>query len=397
MKNKILYISIFSLAAIFLAVTAFSQETDEEKKTNKDILIFSHELHVEMDVDCESCHTIMEDTPTLSDIRLPLMDTCADCHDVEDEEQCTTCHYEDVYETYPERSYDLYFDHSSHMGQDIACMDCHQGLNEVDYGFESAKTHPSMESCFTCHNDISVASNTCESCHISTVNLIPQSHKTADFFENHKFAADMGNQECAVCHDNNFCEDCHTATVMITETNTASDFYTPYSPHKYIDNKNQQQITRVHDLNFRFTHGIDAKVKRDQCATCHQPETFCVECHSSEGGDFALGGVVPYSHTLNNFLTVGVGTGGGEHAILAKRDIESCAGCHDTQGGDPTCILCHIDTDGIKGTNPKTHANSFMMDAEGDWHSDDGSLCFNCHVNTRTAGIGFCGYCHSSN
>ena len=26
-------------------------------------------------------------------------------------------------------------------------------------------------------------------------------------------------------------------------------------------------------------------------------------------------------------------------------DIERCQACHDIEGGDPTCIRCHIDTD----------------------------------------------------
>ena len=84
-------------------------------------------------------------------------------------------------------------------------------------------------------------------------------------------------------------------------------------------------------------------------------ETFCVECHQSENEDFAFGGIVPASHLKTTFKTIGVGSGGGDHATLAKRDIERCMACHDVNGADPTCITCHFDADGIKGTNPKTH------------------------------------------
>ena len=45
-----------------------------------------------------------------------------------------------------------------------------------------------MEECFTCHNNTTIASNACEQCHISTVNLIPENHKAVGFFKNHKFA-----------------------------------------------------------------------------------------------------------------------------------------------------------------------------------------------------------------
>jgi len=75
--------------------------------------------------------------------------------------------------------------------------------------------------------------------------------------------------------------------------------------------------------------------------------------------------------------------------------------CHDVQGADPTCIQCHVDPDGIKGTDARTHTPGFMASAEdGNWHSDPGSSCFVCHTdaNARVSGVkgaGFCGYCHS--
>jgi hypothetical protein len=110
-----------------------------------------------------------------------------------------------------------------------------------------------------------------------------------------------------------------------------------------------------------------------------------------------MGGIVPASHLLPDFTTIGVGSGGGQHAILAKREIESCVSCHDIQGGDPTCIVCHLDSDGIRGTNPKTHSSNFMRDVDGDWHETKSSVCYNCHTSAITAtqqSDGFCNYCH---
>jgi len=111
--------------------------------------------------------------------------------------------------------------------------------------------------------------------------------------------------------------------------------------------------------------------------------------------------MVPASHKAPNFVTIGVGTGGGGHATLARRDIERCAGCHDVQGADANCILCHVDNDGIKGTNPKTHIRGFMKSSgDGDWHNDLGSVCYSCHTDANAKpngkkGIGFCSYCHN--
>jgi len=72
-------------------------------------------------------------------------------------------------------------------------------------------------------------------------------------------------------------------------------------------------------------------------------------------------------------------------------------GCHNTGGADPTCLLCHMDRDGLRGTDPKTHDSGFQnqFSEDSDFHKDDRSICFTCHVLTvRQAGVGFCGYCH---
>ena len=103
------------------------------------------------------------------------------------------------------------------------------------------------------------------------------------------------------------------------------------------------------------------------------------------------------SHIGPDFKTIGVGSGGGEHAILARRDLESCTACHDVQGADPSCITCHLDSDGIQGTNPKTHISNFLRNEEGDWHQDAGSICYNCHTSATPQSpitSGFCNYCH---
>jgi len=404
MKTNKYYVLFFLFGILYLAITSFTLQEGNSNHPNKKLIKFSHKYHLSDDVgaECGDCHSKVSESTALSDSLLPTMDDCATCHDVEDDEQCSTCHYEDVYESLIQSKTDLYFNHKFHIAdQKQECTTCHQGLGKVNYSFESKELLPTMDKCYTCHNNESQASNACENCHISTVALIPSNHKEVDFFKNHKFIATDDNQNCVMCHDNSFCETCHVSTNRIVEKNTEKDFYTPYSPHNFISNAKQQQLSRVHDMNYVYTHGIDAKGKTKECLTCHQEETFCVTCHNSEGGDFALGGVIPLSHKVPNFTTIGVGTGGGEHAVLAQRDIESCAACHDTQGGDPTCITCHTDPDGIKGTNPKTHETGFMHDVEGEWHSSQGAVCFNCHTDANAhpdgvPGLGFCGYCHNS-
>jgi len=397
--NKIKYTySIFSVAALmFLVIAAFNNEKTLSDNPNEGKIKFSHSLHSEL-VDCQTCHSSVVESTSLTTLQLPNHDNCSTCHNVNDDNECRTCHVNDVYEPLVKKKSELLFNHKFHLeGNKMECENCHKGLTEVDYSWEATAVNPPMETCYSCHNDKSVASNACESCHISTANLLPQNHKVASFSKNHKFIANNVDANCVMCHDNQSCNDCHVATNVITEVNLSNDFYQPYYPSNFTDGTKLQAIRRVHDLNYRFTHGIDSKGKTAECQSCHQVETFCANCHASENSDFAVSGIIPASHLKSNFFTIGVGTGGGEHAILARRDIERCTSCHDVNGSDPTCVTCHLDSDGIKGTNPKTHARGFMKNEKGDWHDSAGSVCYNCHTSASpnsSKTSGFCNYCH---
>lgn len=396
---KNFYIIVFLVATSILLFAAFLSHDYNPLQSNSELIKFSHSMHNEL-VECSDCHTSVAESTSLTDRLLPNHDSCVNCHEVDNENECSTCHVNENYEALIQKESELIYNHKIHALLEINCTDCHKGLDKVDYSFESSEVYPSMEICSACHNEVKIASNACESCHISTFNLLPQNHRSNDYVRSHKFLAWEANANCMMCHNNTTCQECHVATTGITETNLPNDFYPPYSPRNSIDGSGQQVILKVHgDFNYRYSHGIDAKGKTTECQTCHQIETFCSNCHQSENRDFALGGIVPSSHLMPNFKTIGVGTGGGEHATLARRDLEQCVSCHDVQGADPTCIYCHLDSDGIKGTNPKTHSAGFMKDVHGDWHDNQGSICYNCHTSqpSSPAGIGFCGYCHGAN
>jgi hypothetical protein len=396
---KNFYISIFTISTALLLFAAFLNQQSDPVKNNKDLIKFSHTLHSEF-VECADCHSTVSESISLNDRLLPDHDNCVDCHDVDNDQECSTCHIDENYEPLIQKKSELIYNHKIHVIQGMQCTDCHKGLDKVEYSFESAEINPPMEMCSACHNEVKVASNACESCHISTNYLKPQNHRNVDFERSHKFFAWEMDANCMMCHDNTTCQDCHVATTGITEMNLPDDFYAPYYPSNSVNGAKQQAILKVHgDFGYRFSHGIDAKGKTNECQSCHQIETFCAGCHQPENRDFALGGIVPSSHLSPTFKTIGVGTGGGDHARLARRDIERCVSCHDVQGADPTCIVCHLDSDGIKGTNPKTHVTNYMKDERGDWHDTQGSVCYNCHTSQSSAspaGIGFCSYCHGT-
>ncbi len=399
MKLKYVYFyTLPLLVGLFLFSAFSSNNAPTGLKGNKGIIKFSHKFHKDV-AECTDCHSAVPKSTSLNDNLMPTHNDCANCHDVTDKKKCDNCHYANVKKTLIQSRANIVFNHSFHLGKEkLKCDFCHKGINNVKYAEDAIQPVPVMGNCYTCHNTSKgPGQNACESCHISTAKLMPQSHKNSSWIQNHKFAARSFNANCVMCHDNASCQDCHTGTTMITEENTADDFYRPYSPTNSTDGARLQQVTRVHSLGYRFTHGIDAEGKTAECTTCHQIDTFCAKCHQSRNADFSLGGIEPISHLKPDFMIIGVGSGGGEHAVLARRDIESCAACHDVQGGDPVCIKCHVDPDGIQGTNPKTHPANYMRNVHGDWHSSDGSICFNCHTNTHQAGVGFCGYCHGSN
>ena len=401
MKEKYTHLIVAFSAVIFLILTAFygqrTENPDGTTKSNRDLINFSHSFHADI-AECTDCHSKVTESVSLNDRLLPDHNDCGNCHEVDNDKECKTCHKDDVYEPLIQSKSKLIFNHKDHIARGLKCQDCHKDFTKIDYSDEATQKIPPMEMCTSCHNPENAGPNFCENCHISTAGLIPQNHISSDFMLDHKFLAQSVDANCMMCHDNSTCEECHVSTSTITETNTKDNFYQPYMPSQSVDGHKQQVISRVHELDYRFNHGIDANLKMTECQSCHQIESFCANCHQSDVSDFSLGGVAPLSHLKPDFTTIGVGSGGGEHAILARRDIESCTACHDVQGADPTCIECHLDSDGIQNTDPKTHVTGFMRGEHGDWHESAGSICYNCHTSASPMSQktdGFCNYCHN--
>lgn len=392
MKTKTINIVIILVTLLSILVLASDRIYNTHNDKYAQIIKFDHQVHSE-DMVCADCHSKVSDMETLADDLLPEKATCASCHDVEDEENCLMCHFEDKFEPLDYIKGEIIFSHKLHAVSE-KCERCH-----VDKKDEIMLVgNPSMSYCYNCHKDSKESENECTTCHTSTDYLVPQFHNTLSFSREH---SNYKTYNCSMCHSEEYCNDCHVTTGLNIDSKIENSFPI-LSPVTSRSITKIQRLNKVHSLDFRFTHGIEARGRISDCNTCHQTEVFCVECHDANGLNPGGNSLLPFSHLGSNFVTIGVGTGGGEHAKLARGDIEGCVSCHDTQGNDPNCILCHIDPDGIKGTNPLTHKANFMNDNEhGDWHSSRGSVCFNCHTdpNARpngTSGQGFCGYCHGT-
>ena len=393
---------IFFAVVVAALVTAVAyrplERTEWPENNDSKHLKFSHKLHIEgASVACENCHPAANSTRP-SDALRPTHDNCTSCHEEQLGGECGFCHVDpENIQAAPVVERELVFSHKAHLAmKNVECTTCHKGLDGVE--FASAANMPSMETCATCHNERQ-ATNQCEACHTNLHALVPPDHLEAGFRKSHRELTRLGALEtnCSTCHTQSFCAECHDGAALMRFGKGA--WMADPTPRVFPGNRSgTQTIQMVHDLNYRFTHGIDAKSKSSECYTCHSAQEFCSECHET-GDNITAHGAKPAWHLGAGFTTLGVGSGGGRHAQLARRDIESCVACHDAQGGDPVCITCHVDADGIRGTDPRTHTAGYMKGEHGPWHENAGSTCFNCHtdLNARpdgTKGRNFCGYCH---
>lgn len=317
---------------------------------------FSHKFHIQDAgiADCATCHPAAKTSALVSDNLAATHDACVTCHEEQvndaDMVKCGYCHNNPAdIQAAPAVKRDLIFSHAAHTAMEgVECATCHAGVDQVDY--VSASNLPSMATCNTCHND-KKATNTCEACHTNFVTLLPVDHQSSDFIRNHKDVARLGalSTDCQTCHKETFCQQCHLNPELKSYNYGKRQDLTTEPSHKTStkDSPAQTLLQNVHELNYRFTHGIDAKSRQSDCQSCHSVQTFCAECHSA-GGNITQLKFKPSSHSIPGFTMLGRGSGGGLHAEEARRDMESCISCHDVEGKDPTCMTCHLDNGKVR-------------------------------------------------
>jgi len=337
----------FSAAAVLAATILFlgmraPLRTEWNEGDHSKYVKFSHTAHVkERGIACEDCHTKAKGSKSASDRLLPDHEGCQGCHEEQISKNCVYCHLSaDSIAAIPHPDRALIFSHETHTtAQALKCETCHGGLDSALVAGDA--NMPPMAACTNCHGEKNVSRN-CESCHTNFTSLVPEDHRKGNFLKDHSMLARVGMMDvrCGMCHTETFCQDCHSGTEL-HGFGFRSDLMTePSAGTSVKDSPRQLKLQRVHGLNYRFTHAIDAKSKQLDCKSCHEDERFCSNCHQA-GGNITQKKFKPESHSVAGFTTVGKGSGGGRHAELARRDIESCAACHDVQGADPTCMLCH--------------------------------------------------------
>ncbi len=350
MTTRHLIAVLFVIAAVTVSLAMnMPSRTYWEEADHSKYIKFSHTFHVkDQGIACEDCHVTAKASTLSSDALLGSHESCKTCHEEQISNNCAFCHTTpDNIVPIPRPEREIVFSHALHTTQhDFKCETCHAGVDTVT--FAGSRNMPAMTTCVNCHGQQKVSTN-CETCHTNFTSLVPEDHLTADFQKDHKKLTRLGMLQttCRTCHKENFCQDCHTGTELQGFTSTKDLMADPSPRTSTKDSPRQLRLQQVHGLNYRFRHGIDAKSKALDCSSCHEQQTFCVTCHEA-GGNITQQKFKPLSHNIAGFTTIGKGSGGGRHAELARRDIESCMACHDVQGSDPTCTLCHTDNGGVR-------------------------------------------------
>jgi len=369
----------------------FSQTIDRTSNIK-----FNHDLHTrDQGIKCTKCHNpkLLRTSISSNDEILPTEARCLKCHKVwKERNECSRCHSDQApYSRFkvPHRIFN--FPHKTHfIDQEIECETCHGDMIKIN----NFPPIPKMKQCLDCHD--TRAPLFCDGCHTNVATIRPSSHSIT-WLKDHDIAATTNSSECQTCHLQVNCDNCHSGANLNMDNELMTMNPIPsYRPDLFVG---KQLAFRNHSLDYVFTHGIDLTFKEKDCSVCHESSEFCSECHQNNSDiltnkpDFHGGlswGAVKYD-SGTDFSTF---DGGKTHAMMAKRDIELCYSCHDLEGGDPICINCHRDNDGILNTDPKTHSIGYLHNTRGDWCDSSVSLCFTCHDNTEIKGQGFCGYCH---
>lgn len=342
---------------------------------------FNHAKHAQ--VACSSCHTQALTSAKSADVLHPSMSACSGCHsDTKTKPQlneCAACHISyqvnatEATITTAEQwrairpapmlpakaSPRLKFSHAAHMraGQDAkttsaACTSCHA----IDA--QGAATMPQAAQCASCHNG-SLASDTCSSCHLQApsgrlvtswktpgaltpTKLLPSDH-SVDWIKRHGTVALAQGDDCMSCHAEQTCASCHQARGA-----------TPRS---------------AHPPNFLAIHRIAARSQEANCTSCHSQQTFCASCHTRTLNITAEDYAPPTRRKFHppGWLDKGAGQ---NHGLMAKRNIDECASCHQEQD----CLSCH------RGISP--HPATYQLSCKRALEANP-RPCLACHQDTQ--------------
>ena len=189
----------------------------------------------------------------------------------------------------------------------------------------------------------------CNECHKSE-GVAP--NHDSDWVRGHRVLASKGTKNCEQCHAQKFCLDCHSGG------GTGDDLAVENFGHDY--------KPKSHRSDWIDIHPIKSVDNPQSCLRCHDVK-YCDQCHSKfPGGNLRIKSHRPLGATgqAYSFNT-------GEHAIEARRNLQSCQSCH--ADGD-VCIQCH--SSGKTNPHPRDWGSisKVYRDRAGV------KVCLKCHI-----------------
>ena len=198
----------------------------------------------------------------------------------------------------------------------------------------------------------------------------PATHEAADFTRRHGLLARTGAPRCANCHARESCLTCHTQAPLVPIVAAL-----PLRSHEGAFGVDLSELRPPGHLpDFRTNHGAVAAGGDAACSRCHR-QTWCASCHD--------GPRRPGFHAVNFVM---------RHASPALNTASECATCHQVQA---FCTDCHRQNRMVPAAPSGAAAN--FHNAQPDWLFGHGGAarrslesCVACHQQS------FCMQCHSS-
>ena len=284
----------------------------------------NHAGHIKAGLDCLTCHEAIFDVTALGQPGVfPKEAKCLTCHQKEkDAGKCNMCHLREKPGPLVRREPTLIFNHAKHLEKDDKCEVCHLVLPAVG---QTEKPLPPMSTCLGCHvHQEQFDNGQCAVCHkdLTKFALKPItffSHR-GNFTTAHPSVARSVSASCATCHEQRFCADCHAARTV------------PMRLEEIIPERVDRNF--IHWGDYITRHSVEARANPAACQKCH-PTSFCEDCHKKQR--LTPDATNPLNPHPAGWLTPGSPS---FHGTEARRDIVSCAACHD-QGAASNCVTCH--------------------------------------------------------
>jgi hypothetical protein len=318
---------------------------------------FQHASHSTTGIACTKCHEGITTKTGPDKSHLPKDSQCARCHRKPHKGKkypgtCAGCHsgvpHED--QVVDARRH-LRFNHQTHLGRNRGqCFPCHSATAGKVGAHQSLL--PPMSTCLTCHQK-SWDKMECGLCHESLtvypLRPVSQFSHAGDFLRSHgKMAASRADM-CAQCHTQAYCVTCHDPSAAKLKPS--------------IRWPEAVQKSFIHRGDYVGRHAVEARSAGDQCLRCHA-QRECRACHESRGVSQGSG------RSQHPPGWVSVARGSNTHGPAARREIVSCAGCHD-RGPASNCVRCH--RVGGVGGNPHPPGWRSRLSKEKD------RMCRVCH------------------